>query len=400
MEPRAPQWELNERFLRITDLLGDHRSIVEREAAVYALSALADDCAELNDGDLDESYRLQQACLNLICSQLRDPITGSTPASELLVFKHRVQNLIVDRFRPRFLGGIADWSHLWLDLTYCHLHDFGLSLATLSKPVNFAHAHFHGNTSFNDSQFHAPVLFTHAHFTGLTSLQRVQFHHTARFTEAEFTALAVFNESQFDRDAFFDEVCFTGSSWFRAVTFDADADFTSAQFWDTAHFQDSDFASYATFSQAQFTSTARIEKCTFRDGVDLCEVFFGGPISFNKSEFIDSVCFDDAFFTTSPLFRSAMFNEVQFHRTHFHCPVMFGPFQFSTTTDFSDAVFCSGFGLHADQGTNMELTLDGTCFSHDEDTVIKELDNAIPSGLLKTAMFEYSCDSPLQIRGR
>ena len=400
MELQEAHWELHERFIRIVDLLGDHRSLVEREAAVYALSALADDCVSLGDSDLDRAHRLQQACLNLICAQLRDPLTGDDPTPELLVFKHRVQDLIVNRFRPRFLGGIADWSHLWLDLTYCHLHDLGFSLATLSKPVNFSHAHFHGNTSFNESEFHAPAVFTHARFNGLASVQRVQFHHTARFTDAEFTALAVFNESQFDRDASFDGVCVTGSAWFRAVTFDADADFTAAQFWDTAHFQDSDFASYATFSQAQFTSTARVEKCTFRDGVDFCDVFFGGSVSFNKSEFIDSVSFDDSFFTTSPLFRSAMFNEVQFHRTHFHCPVLFGPFQFTATTDFSDAVFCSGFGLHPDQGSNMDLTLEGTCFGYDEDTVLRELGNAIPSALLKTATFDHHCDSPLQIRGR
>ena len=400
MEPRAPQWELHERFLRIAHLLGKQRSVVEREAAVYALSALADDSVDLNDGDIDRSHRLQQACLNLICAQLRDPITGDDPAPELLVFKHRIQDLVINRFRPRALGGIADWSHLLLDLTYCHLHDFGLSLATLSQPVNFSHTHFHGNTSFNESDFRAPVLFTHARFHGLASLQRVQFHHTARFTDVEFNALAVFNESQFDRDAFFDGVCVTGSAWFRAVTFNADADFTTAQFWDTTHFQDSEFASYATFSQAQFTAAARVEKCTFRDGVDFCDVFFGGSVSFNKSEFIDSVSFDDSFFTTSPLFRSAMFNEVQFHRTHFHCPVMFGPFQFSATTDFSNAVFCSGFGLHADQGSHLELILDNTSFGYDEDTIHKELDNAIPSGLLKTSMFDHRCDSPLQIRGR
>lgn len=394
------QWRLHERFIQITELLARERSYVEREAAVYALATLADDCMELHDGELDKCQSIQQACLNLISSQLRDPIDDEDPDPELLLFKHRVQQVIADRYRPKHSGDIPVWTHLLLDLTYCHVHNLSLAYAEfLVAPVNFSHAHFHGDTSFSFAEFHVPVKFTRAHFYNTASFDSVMFRYLARFTGAQFHGLAWFSDTRMGGQSYFDRAYFGGPASFRRVDCENDVEFSAAHFDGRVHFSDATFNGEADFSEAQFNDATCFDSITFIDTAYFPDVFFGGDTTFHKSEFIGDACFAGAVFSTTPKLLSTLFNKVDFSGAHFHCPMFFGPYQFCAEVDFSGAWFCSAFDVHEDQGSQVDFIFHGTHFGHDDDTVFRDLNSKIPGALLEDATFSDSCGSRVGVHG-
>ena len=89
---------LRERFTSIVEMLSTNsEDYTKRESGAYALAALADDWATFYKYDQKSALREQQVCLNILTSQLHDPLTEDSPP-QLLTFKKRVQDIIFSRF--------------------------------------------------------------------------------------------------------------------------------------------------------------------------------------------------------------------------------------------------------------------------------------------------------------
>lgn len=89
---------LRERFTSIVEMLSTNsEDYTKRESGAYVLAALADDWATFYKYDQKSALREQQVCLNILTSQLHDPLTEDSPP-QLLTFKKRVQDIIFSRF--------------------------------------------------------------------------------------------------------------------------------------------------------------------------------------------------------------------------------------------------------------------------------------------------------------
>ena len=265
---------LRDRYFKITELLSGDSNYAQREAAVYSLVALSDDWASFYGDDTEAAVREQQTCLNVIVGQLRDPLPEkddhdkddhekSRKRSELIVFKQRVQGVITQRYRPPkqcYESPVTDtgvsipfqqgeWSHLDLDLSFCHLYKLDFSecvfdaktlfnFAGFTGDTHFLGATFIGDTDFRDATFTGGTYFLGATFTGRTFFEGATFTGGTYFQDATFTGDTYFSGATFIGDTDFRDATFTGATYFSGATFTGDTDFSAARFIDNATFRE------------------------------------------------------------------------------------------------------------------------------------------------------------------
>ena len=212
---------LRDRYFKITELLSGDSNYAQREAAVYSLVALSDDWASFYGDDTEAAVREQQTCLNVIVGQLRDPLPEkddhdkdahekSRKRSELIVFKQRVQGVITQRYRPPkqcYESPVTDtgvsipfqqgeWSHLDLDLSFCHLYKLDFSECVFDAKTLFNFAGFTGDTHFLGATFIGDTDFRDATFTGITYFSGATFIGDTDFSAARFIDNATFRERE------------------------------------------------------------------------------------------------------------------------------------------------------------------------------------------------------------
>ncbi|WP_211439575.1 pentapeptide repeat-containing protein [Corynebacterium glutamicum] len=296
---RETERSLRDRFFKITETLSEGSEYVKREAGVYALIALADDWAAFHRDDPDAAQREQQTCLNVITGQLRDPLSADSSQAHsdsetaesaqqkkeqpqddlgLLIFKHRVQEILWERFRPSDGAETGPWSHLDLELSNCHLHDSYSGLVQFHGSTSFYGVQFHGSTSFYGVQFHGSTSFYGAQFHGSTSFSEAQFHDSTSFSEVQFH-----NHASFDRAEFHATADFIGGTFFSGVQFHGSTSFYGAQFHGSTFFSGAQFHNHASFDRAEFHATADFHKTRLH-----------GDTSFGMAEFRGSAFFDGA----------------------------------------------------------------------------------------------------------
>lgn len=392
-----PQWTLHERFIKITALLSRNSTYVEREAGIYALVSLADDWLAFHEGNIEQARKVQQSCLNMVCSQLRDPLPldGSLPADlELLPFKHRVQRVLAEQFRPTSLEDMdwmPDWHHLELDLSYCHLHNLDFRGCNFGLPANFSDAHFHGTSFFDKVHFGAKATFTHAHFLSAGSFNEAHFHDLAKFENTRFAGGAMFIGTKFKDTAYFNKATIEALASFDDAEFHGYAAFNSVIFEDFPWFRETTFHATANFDSAEFNGAAKFEWTKFLGKASFDHVQFHRSGTFEGTEFVGTANFQGATFWQEVNFESSLCNEADFSEAHFHKEVHFPEHQFSAYTEFLGTRFCEGFHLHPGQGREATIDFSYGYTGVDEATMIKHLAGRIPSANLEGIDFNQPC---------
>lgn len=394
-----PQWTLHDRFIRITELLSRDSSYVEREAGVYALVSLADDWRTFHEGDFEKARKVQQSCLNMICSQLRDPLPldGTPPADvELLPFKHRIQRVLAEHFLPTQEGDITwmpQWYHLDLDLSYCHLHNLDFRGCEFNKPVEFSEAHFHGTTFFDKVHFGDSARFVRSHFHSAGSFTEARFQREVRFDHTRFDGGAVFIGTRFLEPAHFSHAHMEVLASFDDAEFHGYADFDFVTFEDCPWFRESIFHATASFNSAEFNGLAKFEWTKFLGRAHFNHTQFNNAVNFEGTEFVGEASFHTTVFWQEVTFDSVLCHEVDFSEAHFHLAAEFPEQLFTGETSFVGTWFCEGFHLHPGQGRGMTLDFTGGHTGVDEAALIAHLAGRVPSTNLDGIYFSHRCDS-------
>lgn len=189
---------LRERFTSIVELLATD-DLTKRESGAYALAELADDWAAFYKDDQKSALREQQVCLNILTSQLRDPLTEDSP-SQLPKFKRRVQDIIFLRFTNQENNGPGAWSDLELDLSKSSLYNPHIN-GLFNQRVSFSETEFSGTEiSFTNAQFRKDVDFSYAFFRGYNIIGPKVMHPTPKsvnFNEVHFGDKVIFTEVDF-----------------------------------------------------------------------------------------------------------------------------------------------------------------------------------------------------------
>ena len=253
---------LRERFTSIVELLATE-DLTKRESGAYALAALADDWAAFYKDDPKSALQEQQVCLNILTSQLHDPITEE-PQPQLLNFKERIQNLIFSNFINQENNGPGHWSDLKLNLSNCHVYKITVkgffNRDVIFSGVNFVDKSRFINTTFSELTFKQSsfdhAYFNEAKFHGPARFHQVTFQGAASFYSAKFFDISDFFESQFQLIAKFDQAKFHDRAYFANSTFLRTASFRKASFYGAAHFPQSEVnrpidLSYSNFAMQE-----------------------------------------------------------------------------------------------------------------------------------------------------
>lgn len=253
---------LRERFTSIVELLATE-DLTKRESGAYALAALADDWAAFYKDDPKSALQEQQVCLNILTSQLHDPITEE-PQPQLLNFKERIQNLIFSNFINQENNGPGHWSDLKLNLSNCHVYKITVkgffNRDVIFSGVNFVNKSRFINTTFSELTFKQSsfdhAYFNEAKFHGPARFHQVTFQGAASFYSAKFFDISDFFESQFQLIAKFDQAKFHDRAYFANSTFLRTASFRKASFYGAAHFPQSEVnrpidLSYSNFAMQE-----------------------------------------------------------------------------------------------------------------------------------------------------
>lgn len=311
----ATERTLRDRFHELIKLLSAN-DLRSREGASYALAALADDWEAHYGTGSDDARAEQQVCIDVLISQLRDPIhtqDESLDSVQQIAFKQVVQKIISSRL-VRVLDGRPQpgpWSDFDLVFDGCYLYDFVLQdRVCAGAVVSFDGTNFSGQlASFIGTDFPATrVSFRNAHFdSDQVVFNRTSFTgSTASFDGARFSADSVsfdavrvgarsisFNAAQLEASwVSFGGAFFTGPF----VSFDRTR-FTGDQL---------------TFDGAHFTG-----KRTSFNGADVdmrvatfaMVHFTGGQVSFAVATFQGRhVSFDDAYLIANVITNAARFD--------------------------------------------------------------------------------------------
>lgn len=204
---------LRERFTSIVEMLSiNSEDYTKRESGAYALAALADDWATFYKYDQKSALREQQVCLNILTSQLHDPLTEDSPP-QLPIFKRRVQDIIFSRFINQENNGPGTWSDLSLDLSKSSLYNPHIS-GLFNQRVSFSETDFSGTEiSFTNAQFHKEVDLSGTYFWGHSIIRPKMLHPRSK-------------SIHFDGTYFGDKVIFTEAVFENAVAIN----FTKAKF--------------------------------------------------------------------------------------------------------------------------------------------------------------------------
>ena len=282
---------LRERFTSIVEILSfENEDLIKREAGAYALAALADDWADFYKDDPKSALQEQQVCLNILTSQLHDPITEE-PQPQLLNFKERIQDLIFSNFTNQENNGPGNWSDLKLNLSDCHVYKITVkgffNRDVIFSEVNFVNESRFINATFseltfkqssfdhayfNEAKFHGPARFHQVIFQGAASFFGVKFFDISNFSKSQFQAIAKFDQSEFH-----DRTHFADSTFLRT------ASFRKASFYDAAHFPQSEVnrpidLSYSSFAMQESHTCINAIKAS---GANLTDAEFG--VDFSKS---------------------------------------------------------------------------------------------------------------------
>ena len=233
---------LRERFTSIVEMLSTNsEDYTKRESGAYALAALADDWAVFHEDDPESAHQEQQVCLNILTSQLRDPISEKSPP-QLLTFKKRVQTIIFSRFKDQENESPGTWSSLELDLSNSHLYDLQTD-GIFRKHVSFSRTIFKGyRTDFRGS-----------HFCGESNFSFTKFQSTANFENSTFKELATFHHANFTSATFFDSSIFKCDLIMNSVTFcEPQPSFKSVEFHQNIRFLKASINEDATFEGSFF----------------------------------------------------------------------------------------------------------------------------------------------------
>ena len=259
--------ELRKRFTSIVEMISsDNKDLIKRESGAYALAALADDWATFHKSRPDLAQQEQQVCLNILTSQLRDPIEEDSDP-QLLILKSRVQDIIFSRFSPGLTilhnPKPGPWSNLLLDLKDCHLYNLETS-GIFNNDVFFSNTHFHKETSFSNSEFWNPTDFRSAHFHDEANFSNIKLHINKRnlhpknhnsslnFSSTKFNKMVRFSKSIFNNWVLFKEAKFYSSIDFIEVNF-ACADFSKAEFHSEIHLIDVETQHELRFYDTKFS---------------------------------------------------------------------------------------------------------------------------------------------------
>ncbi|MDX2358702.1 pentapeptide repeat-containing protein [Dietzia sp. PP-33] len=283
---------LRDRFHELVKLLAADE-LRAREGAAHAIVALADDWTTHYRHDPHKAQSEQQVCVEVLISQLRDPLPdplNATTYSQATAFKHTIQKLVRSRL------GVAGISHpvpgVWssLDLIFdgCVFHDLDFSDCVLSgDAVSFNGASFNGErTSFDGAYLDGQrVSFDGARFNT----------NAVSFSDAQFIGWrASFDGTRFISESVsFSSALFTGSdaSFVRAGFAAETVSFNGASFVGASvSFEDAHFAGgYVSFNGSHFTAR------TWFDGAH----FAAEIVSFDGSHFTGKfVSFADSRFTS------------------------------------------------------------------------------------------------------
>lgn len=293
--------ELRERFTSIVEMLSaNNEDFRKRESGAYAIAALADDWATFHKDDSKSALQEQQVCLNILTTQLRDPITEKeTPSPQLITFKRRVQDIIFSRFtspnpNPQiflFYTGEGPWSNLYLDLEDCHFYNLEIS-GVFKNYVSFSNAHFHNETCLSASSFLDSIDFKSAHFLGPTDFSNISFEGHPNFEHTHFHDDAIFNLISFSTAANFGNTTFNKEASFADIKFSRLAKrmpdprtlhFTSAKFKGPTYFRHSVLI-WVFFNEAKFYSETQFLEMEFKEKVDFSYSEFHKSISFTAVE--------------------------------------------------------------------------------------------------------------------
>ena len=289
--------ELRERFTSIVEMLSaNNEDFRKRESGAYAIAALADDWATFHKDDSKSALQEQQVCLNILTTQLRDPITEKeTPSPQLITFKRRVQDIIFSRFtlpnpNPQVYGG--PWSNLYLDLEDCHFYNLEIS-GVFKNYVSFSNAHFHNETCLSASSFLDYIDFKSAHFLGPTDFSNISFevhpdfehthfHDDAIFNLINFPAATSFCNATFNKKASFTRIIFNRPT--KLMSYPKPLFFTSAKFKGSTSFEHSVFKYPVLFNEVKFYSETKFSDINFNEKVDFSNSEFHKSISFTEVE--------------------------------------------------------------------------------------------------------------------
>ncbi|MBB1019917.1 pentapeptide repeat-containing protein [Dietzia cinnamea] len=264
---------LRDRFHELVKLLATDE-LRAREGAAYAVAALADDWRAHYRNEPDRARAEQQVCIDVLISQLRDPMPDDEAAyGRMVAFKHSIQGIVRSR-----LGTVEDeitqpgvWSSFNFVFDGCTFHDLNMYRCVFDR----------GQVSFKGAYFTGITTFKFAHFTG-----------GATFNDAHYTGDAVFSHTRFSGDAFFAYGHFIGGAGFNGARFAGRAQFAGAHFIGDEVFSGARFGGRAGFAGAHFTSTrVALEKADFGgDLPSLEKTFFEvSPSDFPKCEACNEV---------------------------------------------------------------------------------------------------------------
>lgn len=187
---------LRERFTSIVEMLSTNsEDYTKRESGAYALAALADDWTTFYKDDQKSASREQQVCLNILTSQLHDPLTEDSPP-QLLTFKKRVQDIIFSRFINQENNGPGAWSDLSLDLSKSFLYNPRIN-GFFNQEISFIETEFIGmKISFSNANFYKNIDFSRASFRRnvIESKARENMPSFINFSKANFGGEAIFTD--------------------------------------------------------------------------------------------------------------------------------------------------------------------------------------------------------------
>ena len=255
---------LRERFTSIVEMLSTTNSedYTKRESGAYALAALADDWAVFHEYDPESARQEQQVCLNILTSQLRDPISKKSPP-QLLTFKKRVQTIIFSRFKDQENKSPRTWSKLELDLSNCHFYNL-VTNGHFKDKTYFSDAKFYGMTNFRGSKFDKEIHFEKTEFHDYVCFSDTIFSQSTYFSNSSFLGMANFTRSHFRKKAYFNEASFN-STLFQHATFYYIALFHKASFKEVSYFKSAIFRNEAHFDRSSFLTTPIFNNAHFFD---------------------------------------------------------------------------------------------------------------------------------------
>ena len=319
---------LRERFTSIVELLATD-DLTKRESGVYAMAALADDWAAFYKDDQKSALREQQVCLNILISQLRDPILDNSPP-QIKTFKEKIQDIIFSRFEGNNNEEPGQWSTLNLVAEHCYFYNLS-SKGIFKQRASFLNAHFHGKTSFSSTHFYNNATFSDTCFHDGATFNDARFYDGATFHGTLFCESVSFERARFNIDTPFDS----------NNKYENCANFSEIEFYNNASFFRAKFYNNASFNGTHFNNnTPPRTDIEYHKHADFSFSHFYGMASFHGSHFHKCAHFLRAHFDETAWFKASRFESfASFQRSNFNAQIFFEDTHFKGRTDFQDANF-------------------------------------------------------------